>query len=224
MQRIDDFYCLANSKKHSGRCIAGKIRLNSGDWVWIRPVGTTEGKEITEQDRVYESGKTAQVFDVINIAVLKKDNHQFQKENVVIDNRHYWIKESTFDKSILKTLEDRPSTLWENGDSSYSGLNDRVDINILTHQRETLYLIQPQDLEFTVLAEGASFGDHKRSIRAHFNFNGTKYALKVTDPSIIERHLSMENGRYKDASVTHLTISLGEPYKGHAYKLVAAAL
>ena len=44
---MEDVICLANSRKHSGRCIAGK-RVSDGSW--IRPIGAGPGHEITELD------------------------------------------------------------------------------------------------------------------------------------------------------------------------------
>lgn len=44
MNRISNFVCLANSKKFSGRCIAGKMQDAKGNWVWVRPVGGAGGK------------------------------------------------------------------------------------------------------------------------------------------------------------------------------------
>ncbi|MDN5507344.1 MAG: hypothetical protein L0H10_26535, partial [Comamonas sp.] len=64
--------CLANSRKPSGRCIAGKeYFLNEKNEFfiggWIRPVSQRESREISENERIYNNGITAQNLDVIKI-------------------------------------------------------------------------------------------------------------------------------------------------------------
>ncbi len=56
-----------------------------------------------------------------------------------------------------------------------------------------------------------------------FSFDGTSYALRVTDPYIERRFLSFPDGEH-DLPEAFLTISLGEPFKEHCYKLVAAII
>lgn len=213
--------CLANSRKLSGRCVAGKVTVGDQAGTWLRPIGTSATHEITERDREYQDGTTAQKLDVIDITFTNSAPAGFQRENHVIDDSIYWEKSGQMVVNDLAGIVDTPATLWENGNHSYSGLNDRVSVGHLSQPRQSLYLIQPQNVIFKVSAEGAQFGNPKRVVRAKFTFNGIHYALTVTDPETEQHYKAQQNGEYA-ANVSYFTISLGEPYNGDAYKLVAA--
>ncbi|HFH3831177.1 TPA: hypothetical protein ACGJ0V_002769 [Pseudomonas aeruginosa] len=212
--------CLANSRKSSGRCVAGKVTAGQRRGTWLRPIGTSATHEITERDREYEDGSTAQKLDIIDIT-FTNTAAGFQQENHVIDDNIYWEKVGQITVNDLAALVDTPAALWENGNSSYSGVNDRVSVTLLTAPRQTLYLIRPESVRFSVGAEGAAFGNPKRVVRARFTYNRQTYALRVTDPETEQLYKAKQDGDYP-ASVSYFTISLGEPYNGDAYKLIAA--
>ncbi|WP_131669946.1 dual OB domain-containing protein [Pseudomonas parakoreensis] len=213
--------CLANSRKLSGRCVAGKVTTGDYTGAWLRPIGTTATHEITERDREYQDGTTAQKLDVIDITFTNTAPAGFQRENHIIDDTIYWEKAGQMVVNDLAGIADAPDTLWENGNHSYSGVNDRVSVEHLTEPRQSLYLIQPQNVTFKVSAEGAQFGNPKRVVRAKFTYNRIQYALTVTDPETEQHYKAQQDGEYA-ANVSYFTISLGEPYNGDAYKLVAA--
>lgn len=214
--------CLANSRKHAGRCIAGKIRTGQHVGDWIRPVGTSPSREITERDREYSDGTSAQKLDLISISFTGPQPPCFQRENHIIDDTIYWAKVGQATLADLAPLVDTPPSLWENGESSYSGRNDRVSEASLVAPRQTLYLIQPENVRIDVAAEGAAFGDAKRSVRATFVYNQHTYALKVTDPAVEQHFKALADGTYHPNDMSYFCISLGETYNGYAYKLIAA--
>lgn len=215
--------CLANSRKHAGRCVAGKIRTGQNTGEWVRPVGTSPSREITERDRQYSDGTSAQKLDLISVSFTGPQPPCFQRENHIIDDTVYWEKVGQATLADLAPLVDTPLSLWENdGDSSYSGTNDRVSEASLVIPRQTLYLIQPENVRITVAAEGASFGDAKRSVRATFVYNHETYALKVTDPVVEQNYIALADGTYHPNDMTYFCISLGETYNNYAYKLIAA--
>ncbi|QXH95915.1 hypothetical protein HU749_005900 [Pseudomonas ogarae] len=213
--------CLANSRKLNGRCVAGKVTTGDNTGAWLRPIGTSATHEITDLDRKYLDGSTAQKLDVIDITFTNAAPAGFQRENHIIDDTIYWAKADQMVVNDLAGFVDAPATLWENGNHSFSGTNDRVSVEYLTEPRQSLYLIQPQNVSFQVSAEGAQFGNPKRVVRAKFTYNRTQYALTVTDPETEQHYKAQQNGEYP-ANVSYFTISLGEPYNGDAYKLVAA--
>lgn len=61
-----EIICLANSRKISGRCIAGKI-ISSNKW--MRSVSSRENEEISEEERRYENGQMPKLLDIIKIPV-----------------------------------------------------------------------------------------------------------------------------------------------------------
>lgn len=70
-------------------CVAGK---RMSDQSWFRPISDRQGHEISELDRRYPDGKTAQLLDVIAIPCIEARPYGHQSENVLIDDRFYWEK------------------------------------------------------------------------------------------------------------------------------------
>jgi len=215
--------CLANSRKHSGRCVAGKEVLASGYGSWIRPVSARPSAEVSEEERRYEDGKDPRVLDIIDIPIKGAKPHLYQTENYVINADYYWKKIGTLSRGELKDLVDSPTPLWVNGDSTYHGLNDRVKVEIASRLNNSLVLIEPQQLTIHVGTEGADFGNPRRRVRADFNHHGAHYRLVVTDPVAERAFLAKPNAEY-DLKNTYLCISLGEEYAGSCYKLVATII
>lgn len=216
------FICLANSRKTSGRCIAGKEFSPSSNTVgnWIRPISAREHHEISEFDRRYENGETAQVLDVINVPFKSKTYHPAQEENYLIDDVYYWEKHSRYSGS-LDALLDHPRSLWENSDSSYNGVNDRVHVTSITQPMQSLYFIAPTQVAIVVQIEGADFSNPKKKVRADFVYNNQRYFISITDPIIESRYLAQGVGRYQLTGKVYMTISLGEAWEGYYYKLAA---
>lgn len=214
------FICLANSRKVSGRCIAGKELINGKYGNWIRPISERDNHEISEVDRRYQDGSTAQVFDIIGVRLKEKANHPAQKENYTIDDGYYWSKEGRY-ADPLDLLLDWPPSLWQTGHSSYNGTNDRVPTNSIITPGPSLYFIRPQNLEIVVRVEGAEFGNGKKKVRTTFSYSGDNYLISVTDPEVERIYLARGEGRYKPHGQCYMTVSLGEAWEGYYYKLAA---
>jgi hypothetical protein len=223
---IKTIVCLANSRKSSGRCIAGKL-LDSDKIIqeWIRPVSARPNEEISEDERRYSNGEMPHVLDIIEVPVKEKKSTLFQKENYLIHDTYYWKKLGGYSKS-LSMIIDSPKLLWNKDCSSYYGKNDRVSKSSAGYFNESLYLIKPLNLEVTVKIEGEEFNNPKRKIRAKFRYNKIDYIFLVTDPKIEKMFLKRENGEYhitKDN--VFLCVSMGLPYQdGYCYKFVASII
>ena len=209
--------CLANSRKMSGRCIAGK-EIVSGQW--IRPVSDRKDGEISEEEQMFSDGSYPQVLDIISIKLLKPLTHKYQQENHLIDNKAYWEKEGSKTWDNLEQIKDEPSELWLNGDSSSKGENDRIPYNEASKLNISLFLIYIQSMEINVNIEQYS---NKRKIRALFTYNNSRYNFSITDPKVESYFLKKIDGKYCLNNV-YACISIGEPLEGYCYKLVAGVI
>jgi hypothetical protein len=224
MNYVKRIVCLANSRKHSGRCIAGKEVLAHGYGTWIRPVSARPSAEVSEEERRYENGRDPQVLDIIDVPMIGAAPLLHQTENHVIDAGYCWTKSGELPWAELKHLVDKPVRVWPNGDSTYSGLNDRVKLELASELVSSLMLIAPETLTVHVRIEGAEFGNPRRRVRAYFKQQGTKYILVVTDPAAERAFLAKPDGDYPLKDV-YLCVSLGEAHTdGCCYKLVAAII
>lgn len=217
--------CLANSRKPpSGRCIAGREVSQGRFGDWIRPVSARSTQEISEEERRYQNGSDPKVLDVVTIELQHASPHLHQQENHLIDAGYYWVKQRTVSWSEIQHAVDSPAgTLWVNNSSSSNGENDRVAEDELDKMGRSLYLVKPNDLKVIVQSEGGDFSPARRRVRAKFKLSGQTYCIVVTDPVAEAKYLSLDNGHY---SVTNalICVSLGEAFKGFAYKLAAAVI
>jgi len=63
----------------------------------------------------------------------------------------------------------------------------------------------------------------RRRVQGRFKHDGVQYWLWVTDPVYEREYLAKKDGEYH-LGKTFLTVSLGEPYNGSCYKLIAAII
>jgi len=215
--------CLANSRKLSGRCLAGKRLSGSTVGEWIRPVSARPSEEVSERDRAYQDGSDPRVLDIIDVPLIQPKPKTYQSENWLLDPETYWVRKGAFSYSKLATVADTPSSLWINGFKTYHGANDRVPEAEADKLTTSLYLLDLKSISFSVFAPGANFGNPKRRVHALFDYAGAHYALWVTDPAIEREFLAQDDGTY-DEGTCFVTVSLGERDKGFCYKLVAAVI
>jgi hypothetical protein len=78
-------------------------------------------------------------------------------------------------------------------------------------------------LKIFVGPQGGQFAPNRRRVRAIFNFKGAPYTLDLTDAVKETEYLLGENGTFPVQNAI-LCVSLGEAYKGDAYKLAAALI
>ncbi len=135
-----------------------------------------------------------------------------------------WTKERTATlHEVRNALDVVDGDLWDNSSSSYNGVRDRVEVSLAEKSRSSLKLIEVDNFQISVDIEGAAFGNAKRKVRGMFSLNGVQYSLAITDPAVERVYLASNNDAYNVGKAI-LCISLGEPYQGYAYKLIASVI
>lgn len=224
MSVVKQIVCLANSRKLSGRCIAGKEwDAQHGAGEWIRPVSNREDEAVSEHERQYPDGSDPRVLDVLRVPVIKHVPAPPQTENWRLDPERYWKPAGRYPRYSLHRLVDTPAVLWMNGCHTYHGRNDHVPSEQAGEIVTSLRLIRVKRLALEVFAPGEAFGNPKRRVQGRFSHAGSEYRLWVTDPVWERKYLGKLDGSYSIGECC-LTISLGEPYRGAVYKLIAAVI
>jgi hypothetical protein len=222
-----EIVCLANSRKLSGRCIAGKIIDGPRAGEWVRPVSKRPGAEISELERRFKNGASPALQDVLRVPLMAKAEHPYQPENHFIDKKFYWSAAGRMGWGEIARLADEvPGPLWVNLSSSRGGVNDRVhDMHAPETTRDfgSLKLLRVVNLRISVAPEGQAESGMKRRVRGAFSCAGHKYRLMVTDPVVESRYLALNDGKYVVGEAL-ICVSLGESFNGFAYKLIAAVL
>ncbi len=223
MATVKRIVCLANSRKLSGRCVVGKDLSGRRPGKWIRPVSDREHEEVSEYERQYQDGSDPQVLDIMDVPLLDPRPNGYQQENWLLDPGYYWVKIGRAAWSDLQKLADPVAPLWINGNSTYSGLNDKIPLSLASELESSLRLVRADRLTLSVFKPGEAFGNAKRRVQGRFRYDGTDYWLWITDPGYERAFLAMEDGDY-EIGESFLTVSLGEPYKDDCYKLIASII
>jgi hypothetical protein len=220
MMYVKRIACLANSWKIGGACVAGKEIIGNAWGEWIRPVSVRPAGELSQEERHYENGQDPEVGDIVDIPLTEPRPSTYQRENHVIDYRRHWkrVDRCTWDQ-LQAAVDTVDGPLWENGHSSSRGVDDCVPEESAAKLEHSLCLVRPVDLHLTVRPEW----EGKRRVRGEFSLNGLRYRLKVTDPVAVSHCLGRPDGTHRIENAI-ICLSLGEIFRGHAYKLIAALI
>jgi len=215
-----EILCLANSIKHKQRCLAG-VRLDTGGW--IRPVSSWEGGALFEDQYTTKCGTIVEPLDSVRVYFDDYVPLYHQPENWLVAEDESWeLLSSELDtrqQLVLNIALQREGQIFSTERNSRS----KVDLKDSLSTR-SLTLIRPQDPQFYI----KSSENGSDQPRVEFDFDGYQYDFPITDPDWRRRTqtddvetLPSVDELDNDQDVL-FTISLGEAYEGHCYKIVAA--
>ena len=219
--RTGRIICLANSRKYSGWCIAGKEFIDGRMGHWIRPVSGEATGELSLVAITLPNGSIPRLLDVIEVRLRESCPHTYQTENHLIAEER-WSWHGTLAPSEIQQLCDEVDQLWINGYHSRTGRNDRMPLELARGTlSSSLLFIRPEELCISVEEDLKGLP----RVRARFSYRGERYGLAVTDPVIEERYIKMKPGEYPvEGYRPFLTVSISEPFEGFCYKLIAAVI
>jgi hypothetical protein len=218
--------CLANSRKPpSGRCIAGKELKGPHAGHWLRPVSSRPTREVSEEERLYETGRRAQLLDIIVVPLDRPSPLGHQTENHILAEDYYWSKEGTATwAQVGELIDPYDPDFWLPAEDTRYGLNDKVPEYAAATIQSSLKLIAPIDLQIQVLfEEGFEGRPSRKRVRSHFDYHQQHYILSVTDPVMEDEFLTKPEGLYP-VQTALLCISLAEPWNGYAFRLAASVI
>ena len=214
--------CLAASRKYSGICIAGKELSNLIAISWIRPVSKRQNGELSKKEILYNSGEQPKLLDIINIHIKKHFPHYYQTENYLNNDSINWEKDSVFPMCRLSSLCDDVDSLWINGYHSTEGNNDRIPLEIANEKLTTSLVFICTN---TLKIEYKKLRNQKTRLSADFEYRNNKYYLVITDPKAEKIYYKKDFGIYSfEGYPIYMCISIGEPFGGYCYKLVAGII
>ena len=215
--------CLANSRKHGDHCVAGREWADGSVGAWIRPVSDRDDQALSEEERSYGGGKGGepQIGDVMEVPLLQPQPQDSQPENWLLNPGRSWEKAGAIAWNDLDKLVDPEAPLWTNGSSSHTGTNNRVPEDQGATLTDSLRLIRVDDLRLDV-----RFSEYtlRFEVDGVFSYGGADYKLRVTDPEYEFAYTFLHDPGEHYVGESYLTISLGEPFEGYHYKLIAAII
>ncbi len=219
--------CLANSRKLTGRCVAGKEWDGHAPGAWCRPVSARERGELTAERWYFCSWRDPRLLDLIEVTLLAPRPSGCQTENHLVDPNIRWKFRGRVTARQLALGLDRPQgPLWMNGESTAGGHNDRVPAAQAERERHSLILVQPELFAMTVNTEGIDRNCPRRRVRGHFSLAGHDYILPVTDPIVEKQIMAQPDGFRSELQKPILCISLSEKFDAQnaCYKLIAGVV
>ncbi|WP_053721113.1 dual OB domain-containing protein [Saccharothrix sp. NRRL B-16348] len=213
--------CLANSRKHLGRCVAG-IAIGRDGPQWIRPVSGRPGHEVSPAERQYGGGVEPQVLDVVSVSLVGARPFGIHRENWLLDPTIRWRRVGRIAWHELCDFEETPDMLWVDGYDTSTGLNDRVPVEQEPLVVDSITLIRVAEVTIEV-SRAHPLSVKSSEVKARFRYAGSAYALKVTDPVYEERFRAKGLGKYR-LGESFLTVSLTEAFRDNFFKVVAAVV
>ena len=214
------FVCLANSRKYSGRCIAGIELCYRSDGrlhivenaqhqpQWIRPISQSDFGELASH-----WVRHIKLGDLVELEVTEGGclQNSYQSENV------YFEKDSLKVVEKLQLTGERLEKLAIRQPTPLFGCRNRaIPIERTSGLYESLTFVKVQK---PCLRWRDEIGQRPQE-RLNFIYNDSEYDLALTDIEFVEKYMA-DNDVLQKANETYLTVSLSMPYDRKLYKLAA---
>lgn len=217
MPPLTRIICLANSRKHGGRCIAG---IETSTSAWVRPVSDLDDGRLERKERLID-GKEPALGDVLELPLAGDGpDFDFESENRSILNGP-WRHAGTASVDEISSLRSSDPIVLHNDENFVTVQYLRT---LPFAERRTLQLVEVSD--FTALSTGFSPNGGRKWRGTFTAGSGARLACMITDPVLVEK---LECG-YRPSPCALLTMSLSMPYRPEGWsreevpcwKLIAA--
>jgi len=200
MPSLTRIICLANSRKHGARCIAG-IQPSTGKW--IRPVSDLDDGRIERAVRLID-GREPGLCDILEIPLASSGpDFGFECENRTILPGPWTSPAICPLAEVLPFRSSGPAVL--HNDENY--VTAEYLASLPPGQRTTLQFVEAADL--TVFSAGFSANGGRKWRAAFSTPAGRQLTCMITDPMLMDK---LESG-YRPGPHALLTISLSMPYR-----------
>jgi hypothetical protein len=171
---------LANSLKKIGRCVAGreihsKKPLKVGNW--CRPISDDRPEgELLPRHMQIDRGGVLCPLEIISVPFTKDAENPVHPEDWVVSLEAPWERAGAVERDVLPELVESPPSLWLQSEHG----NDRVSTAFIkaSANHQSIFLIRPENLRLRLWKED----NQQNKIRTVFEYRGTTYSLRLTDP------------------------------------------
>ena len=200
MSSLTEILCLANSRKHGARCVAG-IVLSSG--AWVRPVSDLDDGRVERATRLVD-GREPSLGDMLQIPLADKGpDFGFECENRSILPGPWKLARVASRQEIrARVCGDGPVL---HNDENYVTVEFLKSLPF--EKRRTLQLVEAGDVR--VFSAGPSANGGRKWKVSFSTVNGARMTCMLTDPVLMEK---LETG-YVPSPHVLLTVSLSMPYR-----------
>lgn len=209
--------CLANSRKLSGRCIAGIRDSFWEGWRWVRPVSSIEEGQI-EVEKTKVSGRYIQPLDIVEIPIGNRffSTPGYEDENQPILSGSWMFQGKASASDVIRFCE---------SSVHHSQYENYIPFHYLKslprNKRKTLQLIRVKNLRVE---------RNSRNSQKWYGFisvGGVSFRASITDISTCEKL----NKGYSISSDCLVVVSLGQPWvqpetndEPRCYRLIASVI
>ena len=232
---------IANSYKHNGRCVAG-IDLSQDGFPLVRPVSSNDAGQLPVHDIAPEGLDSLPVFKTVLVPLTRSTPESYQSENWEVVEGASWIEANSpqiMHELILK-VANRQANLWTKDDpksevganyNSWNAQRDRLPFDEANQLQSSLALIKLDSMRIDRW-KNLDTGEIEQ-FRGNFKYDNRYFNLKITDPKVeaLWESLPTPKTRRPHEDSPHIeprhvnniltTISLGVPFHGYVYRLIA---